>query len=787
MTARNGNSETPSRLSRSTSPYLLDHAHNPVDWWPWGEAAFSEARRRDVPIFLSVGYSTCYWCHVMARESFEDAEIAQMLNESFVCIKVDREERPDLDDLYMAATLVTTGRGGWPMTVFIEPDRLRPFYCGTYFPARPSERTGTHPTLVQLAEGISRSWHEQRERVLESAEAISQAVEQELSARHEPTALTPALIEQAAQAQLSAFDAVDGGFGGAPKFPQPVNLVFLMDLRERVLNDDARTAMDTAIRKTLDAMACGGLFDQVGGGFHRYAVDKHWHVPHFEKMLYDNAQLLGLCARAAKVYTSLEYERIARRIVEYLDREMTAEDGAFYSAQDAEVDGHEGQNYVWTAEQVREVLGDEADEAMELYGLDNGPNFRDPHHPDSEPVNVLRLEAMPGELAARAGIDREALVARIDALNERLLEARSKRPQARLDDKVLASWNGLMISGLAEASVALEDASMLDRAKRACLAVRTRLIDDGGGLLRVSRGERAHTAAFLEDYAIVAGGLAATVRAGRVLGLPCEDLLTEACRLVEQADARLAAPDGGYFDAAGGGELFVRPRTTYDGATPTGSSAMLHTLMDLAELTGDRRWADRAVRAAGAISGQLASKAAGMLNATRALLRMFDEESVRAQLAALGPALEPDTPLTEGDEDFTPVEVYADRDSIEVKPDSPAELWLELRIAPGFHVVAGDPGKGELASSLLAMRVFLLEGSGVRVFADYPEGEPWGEDRVLVHTGVVRVRAAMELDPDAAGEVPSARPLLGVRFQACDERSCRLPTTVELDVSVDLG
>jgi len=294
------------RLVREASLYLLQHAHNPVDWWAWGEEAFAEARRRNVPIFLSIGYSTCYWCHVMERESFEDEAIARQMNDGFVCIKVDREERPDVDDVYMAATVITTGHGGWPMSVFLEPKTLKPFLCGTYFPAKPMAAAGGRPTFPQLMEMVSGAWRERRSAVEEQAKQIGEAVREQVSASAGPVELSQGHVANAVSMLLRMFDRVHGGFGSAPKFPQPVFLEFLLDVRERVDEDATRAAIDEGVRKTLDAMMIGGIRDHVGGGFHRYAVDATWTVPHFEKMLYDNAQLASVYARAARGYGDAE-------------------------------------------------------------------------------------------------------------------------------------------------------------------------------------------------------------------------------------------------------------------------------------------------------------------------------------------------------------------------------------------------------------------------------------------------------------------------------------------------
>ncbi|HVZ94640.1 MAG TPA: DUF255 domain-containing protein, partial [Phycisphaerales bacterium] len=398
--------KTPNLLSRETSPYLLQHAHNPVPWMPWGPAAFDEARRRDVPIFLSIGYSTCYWCHVMERESFEDEAIGRALGEHFVCIKVDREERPDVDDIYMTAVQLMTRRGGWPMSVWLTPPGakdtndtgLEPFYAGTYFPAEP--RHGM-PSLPQLVEGISEAWKSNRAQVLEQASSIADAIREQLAHRADPAPIGEKQIAQAVSQLLRLYEPNHGGFGRAPKFPQPVFLEFLLDARRAITDPAALASIDRAVRHTLDAMALGGLLDQLGGGFHRYSTDEKWLVPHFEKMLYDNAQLASIYARAYAIGKDEFDARILRRTLDYVLREMTdPETGAFFSAQDAEVDGREGLNYLWTREELAAALGgEEAAFASWVYGLDGGPNFRDPHHHDEPARNVLFLRARPEVLS----------------------------------------------------------------------------------------------------------------------------------------------------------------------------------------------------------------------------------------------------------------------------------------------------------------------------------------------------------------------------------------------------
>ncbi|QYU67869.1 DUF255 domain-containing protein [Leptolyngbya sp. 15MV] len=406
--------------------------------------AIAEARRRDVPIFLSIGYSTCYWCHVMERESFENEEIGRLMSELFVCVKLDREERPDLDELYMAATQLMTGSGGWPMSVFVEPEGLRPFWCGTYFP--PEGRWG-RPGFPQVLRGMAEAWRTQRAQVLEQARALAAAVGEHLQRSTAPVSLTLEQPTRAAQQILSMHDRQHGGFGGAPKFPQPVLLELLLDVRAHAGDEATRAAIDAVVRFTLDRMAIGGLQDQIGGGFHRYCVDAHWTVPHFEKMLYDNAQLVGLYARAAATYGDGYYRRVVERTIAYVAREMTGPDGSFYSAQDAEVDGLEGANYVWRPEEARDALPEDLRPiAMRALGLDGGANFQDPHHPDAAATHVLRLRARPEEVAAELGMTPGDFDAAMDRAAELMRRVRDARPKPRLDDKVLASWNGLMIA-----------------------------------------------------------------------------------------------------------------------------------------------------------------------------------------------------------------------------------------------------------------------------------------------------------------------------------------------------
>ena len=749
----------PNRLINETSPYLLQHAHNPVDWWPWSDEAFEEARRRGVPVFLSIGYSTCYWCHVMERESFEDAAIAAQMSRDFVCIKVDREERPDVDEVYMAATVMMTGHGGWPMSVFLEPVQRRPFWCGTYFPAQP--RPGMRmPTFPQVLESLAKAYGEQRNAIEEQSAQLAAAVREHLSAQAAPVQLGQEQVADAVSSLLKIFDRVHGGFGNAPKFPQPVFLEFLLDARARAADDSTGDAIDQALRRTLDKMACGGIRDHVGGGFHRYSVDAHWLVPHFEKMLYDNAQLARVYARAARWYGDPWYEQVARETLAYVQREMTGEGGGFFSAQDAEVDGREGLNYLWTAEEVRAVFTDspeDADFVIRIYGLDKGPNFQDPHHPGEPSGNVLRLEDRPDRIAGRFNLSTDGFLDRQRAVNGRLYAARDARKQPRLDDKVLTAWNGLMIGAFALAARELEAPELLGPAQRAADCILSKMTD-ASGLLRTYRAGTAKIPAFLEDHAFFIHGL---LELSRSSPAPAKDQnLSRAKAVLDWAvKAFFDETSGNVFDTRESStELFVRTRSTHDGATPAGISVMLHDLLDLAELTSDDAYAGRALAALIPISNAVAESPVGTINSTRALLRLLiGREGVAAALRSSSPAT---SQAPRSAAEVLPVEIYASVDRITLAEDKPAELTLVIKIADGYHVPAADPGDSDAARSLIPFRVGIVNGVGVAAYAGYPEGQPYQDIRV--YTGTFELPVALEPQRHLDRPPPRQRPLPGL-------------------------
>ena len=547
----------PNRLSGETSPYLLQHAENPVDWYPWGDEAFEKAREEDKPVLLSVGYSTCHWCHVMAHESFESHEIAGLMNEHFVNIKVDREERPDIDGVYMTAVQALTGQGGWPMTVFLTPDK-KPFFAGTYFP--PEDAHG-RPGFPRLLQTINATWDERREDIVNSAESISDQLA-EASGRAVPEeAFDPTVTASAVQAMLRSADEVWGGFGTAPKFPAPANLEFLLGRAARA-DEPERPAIRSMLERTLWGMASGGMYDQIGGGFARYSVDVQWLVPHFEKMLYDNAALARVYLHAFQLFGDPAHERVVRETLAYLEREMLHEEGGFYSAQDADSEGIEGKFFLWTTGQIESLLGDDADAFNQIFGVTPEGNFYDPHNPELIGRNVLsrRTDPFPG-----ANTSPE----RIEGWRRTLFEARSQRIPPQTDDKVLTSWNGLALAAVAEAARVFGDPHLREIAERNARFVRERMWSNGA-LLHTYKAGVARIEGMLEDYAYYGLGL---IELYQLTGE--RDHLDWANHLLDVIVARFHDDEGGAFfeTAEGAEELLFRQKPRFDQATPSGGAS----------------------------------------------------------------------------------------------------------------------------------------------------------------------------------------------------------------------
>jgi uncharacterized protein YyaL (SSP411 family) len=610
------------RLIHETSPYLRQHADNPVEWYPWGTEALRQAREQDKPILLSIGYAACHWCHVMAHESFEDPETAALMNAHFINVKVDREERPDLDSIYMSAVVAMTGQGGWPMTVILTPDG-RPFFGGTYFP--PVPRFGM-PSFPQLLQSIAQAWKTRREEIEESAGNIAGHLSQTLVLSGQEGQMDSDLLDQALNGLLRSFDSKLGGFGSAPKFPPSMTLEFL--LRMAVQRDDTM-ALHMA-EHTLKMMAYGGLYDQLGGGFARYSTDAEWLVPHFEKMLYDNALLARVYLHAYQITNKPLYRRIVEETLDFVVRELRHEDGGFYSSYDADSEGEEGKFYVWSAAEVRELLGDDADLFMRYYDLTGGGNW--------EGHNILHITAELEDVAQQMGLDLETAERQLATARQTLYDVRAQRVWPGLDDKVLTAWNGLMLAAFAEAGRALDRPDYTAIAVQNAEFLYNHARRKDGRLMRTWKaGSEAKYNAYLEDYAYLADGLLALYQTtfdprwfvwARELG----DLM-----LAHFQDEK----HGGFFDTSDDHEaLLHRPKDLQDNATPSGNAMAVQVLLQLTLYTGEGHYWDVAEAAISALYQAMARYPSGFAHWLCAAAFILSQPQ---EVAIIGEPTAPDT------------------------------------------------------------------------------------------------------------------------------------------------
>ena len=609
------------RLINETSPYLLQHAHNPVDWYAWGEEALSRARDEDRPILLSIGYSACHWCHVMERESFENEDIAVLMNDNFVNIKVDREERPDLDAVYMEAVQMMTGSGGWPMTVFLTPQG-HPYYGGTYFP--PEDRGGM-PGFPRLLAAASQAYHTNKGEIERVTRQLAEQMGRTGQMPRGFTPLTTEVMHNAYSQLATQFDHLNGGFGNAPKFPQPMTPEFLLRYNRHGFNARALEMVELTLQK----MAYGGMYDQVGGGFHRYSTDSYWLVPHFEKMLYDNALLARLYLHAWQVTGNALYRRITEETLDYVLREMTDAAGGFYSAQDADSEGVEGKFFVWTPDELRPLLGDDADLVMGYYGVTERGNF--------EGANILNVPLPPDRYASQHGVSEDDLSAAVQRVRAILLDVRERRIHPLLDDKVLTSWNGLMLRSFAEAGAALGRPDYLDAARRNADFLLATMRDDNRRLLRTWRNGEAKLNGYLEDYACLADGL-----------ISLHEATLEPRWLQDAVDLADGMVDLFWDDAVGGfydtgkdhEELVIRPRDVFDNAQPCGGSVATDVLLRLAVITGNDDFAAKGatpLRAMQQMLGRAPSATGHWLGALDFYV------SLPREIVIVGPASDPAT------------------------------------------------------------------------------------------------------------------------------------------------
>ena len=727
-------------LGDTTSPYLLQHQHNPVHWYPWGEEAFTAARDQGKLIFLSIGYSTCYWCHVMERECFENQEVADWLNKDFIAIKVDREERPDIDEIYMTALqLITRGRGGWPISLFLEPNDLKPIWGATYLPKS---------DFINFMQTIQAKWLSEEKTLLDRADLVANAVIARLTSLQTPIPLTTEVITKGVSALLSRFDSDLGGFSGRPKFPMPIYSDFLMSAGWDI------PQVHKAVKKTLDSMLMGGMYDQVGGGFHRYSTDAEWLVPHFEKMLYDNGQLVSTYAKAYELTRDPSYAKVIEETLAYVDRELSAPEGGFFSAQDAETNHLEGETYLWREAQIRDALEaagmeDEIDFILSVYGVNNGTNFQDPHHPEEPPSNVLHFTNHPDRLASKNKMSYEAFRARVDAINVALLNVRDTRDQPLTDDKIITAWNGIMISGYANAGKVMQNDAWIDRATMAASFILSEMKLQNGKLLRTWRSGKGGADAFLIDYASLIRGLLAIFDANRN-----QKMLDEAIVLYDKARELFYVEGEGWYDTEQGkSDLFVRTRALSDGAIPAATSFILGDLVALSEATNEARFLDDALLTLDSESQMMNSQPLAAVVASMHLNTLFDTHPEKFNMAwepSIGEA--------------SMVRMSCENTSIKLAKGESISFSVNLQMAKGWHINSNQPG-----NEFIVPLSFVSLDDNVTLKIAWPESELMmsaGED-VSVYGGSVSIPIVATANENASGMVA-----IMASWQSCNERTC---------------
>ena len=731
------------RLIHETSPYLLLHAHNPVDWYPWSDEAIELAKKENKLIFLSVGYSTCYWCHVMERKVFSNPEIAAMMNKDFINIKIDREERPDLDEIYMTATQLLIQRGGWPNSVFLTPD-LKPFYAGTYFPPTDMPNRPGFPTIL---DAVHEAWVTREAEVIESSNQISRTIEMAISKGFtalNARALDRSLTTSALDYLRTAYNQAYGGFGTAPKFPSPANLEFLISEYQRESGLQTPPTKDEPLLKmvtrTLDMMAYGGMYDQIGGGFHRYSVDAKWLIPHFEKMLYDNAQLAKIYLQAYQLTQAPRYRRIAEEIFSFVFREMTAPEGGFYSALDAETDAEEGKYYVWTEDEIRKVLGNQkaAESFSDVYGVDKGPNF--------EGKNVLYVPN---------GSEVEGAVKGLATAREKLLTARAEREYPLLDTKVIVNWNGLMIDALAYGYHVLGEERYLSAASEAAEFILGTMKKPDGELWHTYTTGVVKQDAYLDDYAFFVRGLLTLYQATR------EARWLDSAKTLTDRMIQLFWDDkngGFYYTKADAKHLIVRTKKPYDSAIPSGNAVAVKNLLALG--TDYRHYAEETLRTFAESMAQSPSSFMYMHFALNDYLTSAEnlESSSDAVVSATA--------------------------KVKGKSDEVVNVELQLKIAAGWHINANPPGQ----DYLIPTTVELDANAPVEIVdVAYPKGRSmrfeFSDEPLKVYEENVTIPLRLKQKSNVSNS-KNATITLKLTYQPCNDTECLFPET--LDISLEL-
>ncbi len=726
------------RLILEDSPYLLQHAHNPVDWYPWGEEAFEHARNENKPVFLSIGYATCHWCHVMEEESFENEEIAKFLNEHFIAIKVDREQYPDVDETYMTAVMLMTGSGGWPMSTFLLPDG-RPFFGGTYFPP---------DRFIELLQRIAQLWLKKQDDIVAQAEQLSTAIEQTMETRKRVQLLGQNAIDQATNDILERYEKIWGGFSQAPKFPNEPSLSLLLET-------PPNQQKDSALKHTLDAMMQGGIHDQIGGGFHRYSTDAQWLVPHFEKMLYNQAYLSRIYAEAWRQYGDPLYARTSQQILDYVLREMTSKEGGFYSAIDADSEGEEGTFYLWTEDEIRSVLDeDEGNFAIRLYAVTDKGNF--------EGKNILHLPHSLHEIARQEDQDLSQLIKRIDQINKNLLQHRKKRIPPLTDNKIIVAWNGMMITALAEVGEKLNQYRYLEAAKHAAEFLWKSQRPGKGQLLRVNLEGTPSIDAKQEDYAHFAEALIALYDVtGDIKWLQQAQELTN-----EMLDKFLDTSSGAFL-MGDDKLLFAKPRSIHDGATPSGNSVAVRVLSRLARRTGKPAYEEKARQVLQALSSSIAEYPASYAYMMAQLHELLKGETGHRQYAGRG-AIKITGKILQEKENY--------------------QLLVELDITDGWHINAHTP----LQKDLVATQISLAPDEQWKLTSfEYPKPVQkkvdFEERPLALYEGKIQIRSKLEPTSQHKKDAIAFPVEVSVQIQACNTESCLPPETAMLSLTLPYG
>ena len=753
------------RLIEETSPYLLLHAHNPVEWYPWGDEAFERAKKENKLIFLSVGYSTCYWCHVMEREVFSNPEIAKLMNKDFINIKIDREERPDLDTIYMTATQILMQRGGWPNSVFLTPD-LKPFFAGTYFPPTDMPNRPGFPTIL---EAVLDAWITRADEVIDTANEITRIIEAVTSKAFttlNANELKRSAITTAVEHLKKTYDHLDGGFDAAPKFPSPANLEFLLREYERQSGlETPPTDLEFLLKMgthTLDRMAYGGMYDQIGGGFHRYSVDDKWLVPHFEKMLYDNAQLARIYLQAYQLTKKPQYRRVAEEIFSFVAREMTSPEGGFYAALDAETDAEEGKYYVWTKNEIENVIPKEdLKQFTSVYGVDEGANF--------EGKNVLYVPN---------GEDSEALLKSLQSARETLLAARTEREYPLLDTKVIVSWNGLMIDALAYGYEVLGDEKYLTAATNAAQFILDNMTQPNGELWHTYTANVASYDAYLDDYAFLVRGLLGLSNATGD-GQWLENAKTLTDKMIELFwDDK----NGGFFyTKVGAKQLIVRTKKPHDSAIPSGNAVAVNNLVMLD--ASYREYVEKTLRSFARSMEESPSSFMHMLYALNGYFTLDDtspKEKPSSDVSIL-----PQTPVGElGLDDSTQSLVTATAKIKTPVKGKQIDVEVQVKIAKGWHINANPAGQ----DNLIPTTITVAENAPIEISqVQYPKGKSvvfeFSPDAVNVYEGTFTIPLKIQQKPNVVlkKDVPI---ILKLDYQPCNETECSFPQTIDVPLKL---